>query len=140
MNIVIDTSVWIASLISKEGTSRQIIRYALQELITPQISTALFLEYEAVMKRKKIQHLCPLTVKEQRELFEAFLSVCEWNEIFYLWRPNLDDENDNFLIELAIASNSEAIITNDKKDFTEGELHIETKVLTPKVFLERYKL
>ena len=43
MNVVIDTSVWISALISKDGASREIIRLALLEKITPQISTSLFL-------------------------------------------------------------------------------------------------
>ena len=139
MNVVIDTNIWISALISKDGVSREIIRQALKEDISPQISTTLFLEYEAVMKREKIQNLCSLSVSEQEELFQAFLSTCKWNEIFYLWRPNLDDEGDNFLMELAIASNSKVIITDNIKDTEFGELKFDIEVLTPKIFLERYK-
>ena len=139
MNLVIDTNIWISALISKDGVSREIIRQALKEDIFPQISTTLFLEYEAVMKREKIQNLCSLSVSEQEELFQAFLSTCKWNEIFYLWRPNLDDEGDNFLMELAIASNSKVIITDNIKDIEFGELKFDIEVLTPKIFLERYK-
>jgi len=138
MNIVIDTNVWISALISKEGTSREIIRRALQEKFVPQISTTLFLEYEAVMQRKKIQKLCSLSPSEQEELFHAFLSSCTWNEMFYLWRPNLQDKDDDFLIELAVASNSKIIITSNVKDIAQGELHFDVEALTPKQFLERY--
>ncbi|SFV56045.1 hypothetical protein MNB_SV-9-195 [hydrothermal vent metagenome] len=102
MNVVIDTNIWISALISKDGVSREIIRLALREKISPQISTTLFIEYEAVMKREKIQALCSLSIEEQEELFQAFLSTCKWNEVFYLWRPNLDDVGDDFLIELAL--------------------------------------
>lgn len=140
MKVVIDTNVWISALISKEGISREIIRLALRDKILPQISTTLFLEYEDVMKREKIQKLCSLILEEQNELFQAFLSTCSWNEIFYLWRPNLKDENDDFLIELAVASNSEVIITDNKSDIAMGELRFDFAVLTPQEFLERYKL
>lgn len=140
MNVVIDTNIWIAALISKEGISREIIRLALMERISPQISTTLFLEYEAVMKREKIQTLCSLSFDEQEELFQAFLSTCKWNEIFYLWRPNLDDLGDDFLIELAVASNSKVIITENIKDIAFGELKFDIEVLTPKDYLERYAL
>ena len=139
MNVVIDTNIWISALISKDGVSREIIRLALQEKLVPQISITLFLEYEAVMKREKIQTLCALTQEEQEELFQAFLSTCQWNEIFYLWRPNLDDVGDDFLIELAVASNSRVIITDNVKDIAFGELHFDIEALTPKEFLERYK-
>ncbi len=138
MKVVVDTNIWISALISKDGTNREIIRQALMEKISPQISTTLFLEYEAVMKREKIQKLCSLNIEEQTELFQAFLSTCQWNEIFYLWRPNLADKNDDFLIELAVASNSRVIITDNTKDLAFGELHFDIEVLTPKQFLERY--
>jgi predicted nucleic acid-binding protein len=47
-------SVWISALISQNGMAREIIRFALMDKISPQLSTALFLEYEDVMKRDKI--------------------------------------------------------------------------------------
>jgi len=139
MNVVIDTNIWVSALISKDGVSREVIRWALLDKIIPQISTTLFLEYEDVMKRDKIQSLCSLSIEEQEELFHAFLSTCKWNEIFYLWRPNLDDEGDNFLIELAVASNSSVIITDNIKDIKDGELQFDIEVLTPKQFIERYR-
>jgi putative PIN family toxin of toxin-antitoxin system len=138
MNVIVDTNVWISALISKDGASREVIRWALLDKITPQISTTLFLEYEDVMKREKIQTLCSLTIQEQDELFQAFLSTCKWNEIFYLWRPNLIDEGDDFLIELAVASNSLVIITDNVKDIECGELKFNIEVLTPKQFIKRY--
>jgi len=137
MNVVIDTNVWISALISKDGASREIIKLALLEEIVPQIGTALFLEYEDVTKREKITALCALSLKEQEELLQAFLSTCKWNEIFYLWRPNLNDKDDDFLIELAVASNSKVIITENQKDLKSGELHFDFEVLTPKEFLQR---
>jgi len=140
MNIVIDTNIWISALISKEGISRKIIRLALEDKISPQMSTTLFKEYEDVMKRDKIQSLCDLDIEEQEVLFQAFLSTCKWNKIFYLWRPNLGDEGDNFLVELAVASNSTVIITDNIKDLTSGELQFDIEVLTPIEFLKRYKI
>ena len=138
MNIVIDTSVWISALISESGFSRQIIRLSLLGRVMPQISTTLFWEYETVMKRQKVQELCILTKQEQQELFEAFLSICKWNEIFYLWRPNLNDTNDDFLVELAVASNSKVIITENVKDLISGELSFDIDILTPKDFIRRF--
>jgi putative PIN family toxin of toxin-antitoxin system len=139
MKVVVDTSVWIAALISQDGANRTLIRMALQGEIEPQISTALFLEYESVMQRDKIRQQCPLSIAEQNELFEAYLSTCRWNEIFYLWRPNLKDKDDDFLIELAVASNSSVIITDNIKDVKHGELQFDFEVITPKLFIQRNK-
>lgn len=137
MKVVIDTNIWISALISNDGLGRDIIRLALTDKIFPQISTSLLLEYESVMKRKKIQSLCILTVEEQKELFHAYLATCSWNEIFYLWRPNLKDKNDDFLVELAVASNAKVIITENKKDIEANELQFNFEALTAKEFLER---
>ena len=136
MKIVIDTSVWISALITKESKARELLRLVFQAKISPQMSEALFREYEDVMKRKKIQESTPLTLLEQNELFEAYLSSCRWNEIYYLWRPNLKDENDNFVVELAVASGAEAIITYNVKDFKDAELIFKHKIITPEDFIK----
>ena len=83
---------------------------------------ALLLEYEDVLGREPVFRKCPLSVAERSELFEAFLSVCDWVHVYYLWRPNLRDEGDNHVFELAIAGGVEAIVTNNVGDFRSGEL------------------
>ncbi|MDZ8054893.1 MAG: PIN domain-containing protein [Aulosira sp. ZfuCHP01] len=47
---------------------------------------------------------------------------CFLNIIYYLWRPNLKDEADNHLIELAVAGNAQIIATHNVKDFQNSEL------------------
>ena len=136
MKIVIDTSVWISALITKDSKARELLRLVFQAKLHPQMSEALFREYEDVMKRKKIQNLTPLSQLEQNELFEAYLSTSKWNEIYYMWRPNLKDENDNFVVELAVASGAEAIITYNVKDFKSAELIFKHKIITPEDFIK----
>lgn len=140
MKVVIDTSVWISALISNQSTSRELLRHSLMNRIKPQINEPLFREYESVMNRPKIQKACPLSSDEQVELFQAYLSVCRWNEIYYLFRPNLKDENDNFLIELAVASGSRYLITYNTKDFEASELTFDFKIVTPELFIKELKL
>ena len=123
--IVVDTSVVISALIGKRGPSREILRQCLQGKYQPLISNTLFLEYEDVSLRPKIQKQCPLDESEIQELLKAFYSVCVWVPIYYLWRPNLKDEGDNFLIELAVAGNAEIIVTNNIKDLDSAELSFE---------------
>ncbi len=123
--IVIDTSVFISTLIGKRGASREVLRQCLEGQYKPLVSNALFLEYEDVSSRSRIQKLCPLSNKEISELLKAFYSICEWVPIYYLWRPNLRDEDDNFLVELAIAGNAEIIVTNNIKDLKAAELSFE---------------
>ncbi len=136
MKVVIDTSVWISALIKKETYARDILRLVFQDTISPQISEPLFREYESIMIRKKIQALTILTKEEQQELFSAFLSKCHWNDIYFSWRPNLKDENDNFVVELAVSSASKAIITYNLKDFKNTELVFDHIITTPKKFIK----
>jgi len=136
MKIVIDTSVWISALITKESKAREILRLVFNKKLFPQIGDALFKEYESVMKRKKIQTLTSLTTDEQTELFNAYLSTCKYNEIYYTWRPNLIDESDNFLVELAVASGAEFILTYNIKDFISSELTFSHRIMTPEDFIK----
>jgi len=55
-----------------------------------------------------------------------------WVTVYYGWRPNLPDEGDNHLIELALAGGAQAIVTHDLRDLRGGELRLGTlRVLTP---------
>jgi len=130
--IVIDTSVVISALIGKRGPGREVVRRCLRGDYNPLISNALFLEYEDVSRRKQILDVCPLTGKEITELLNALYSLCSWVPIYYLWRPNIADEGDNFLIELALAGNATHIVTNNIKDLKNAELKFPgLKIITP---------
>jgi predicted nucleic acid-binding protein len=53
-----------------------------------------------------------------------------------LWRPNLRDEGDNHVIELAVAGGAEAIITRNTRDFRFAELRFPSiQILTPESLL-----
>jgi len=134
--IVIDTSVIISALIGQKGPSREVLRKTLLFEYNPLISNALFQEYEDVINRERIRLICPLASNEITELLNAFYSVCSWVPIYYLWRPNIVDEGDNFLIELALAGNATQIVTNNIKDFKSAELKFPSlEILTPEILL-----
>lgn len=135
-SIVIDTSVLISALIGKEGPSREILRRCLNGKYKPLINNALFSEYEDVSSRKRILDRCPLNPLEIRELLDSLYAVCQWVSVYFLWRPNLRDEGDNFLIELALAGNADVVISNNTKDLHGAELMFpELRILTPEQML-----
>ena len=137
MKVVVDTNVLLAALLGKKGPNREIIRYCLTGRLMPQLAASLYFEYEDVFERQTTLALCKLNC-EQRQLFlDSFLSVCQWNQLYFRWRPNLRDEGDNHLVELAVASNAEYLITNNMKDFRFAELRFPTlKVIKPEQLLE----
>lgn len=96
------------------------------------MGTALFLEYEDVVGRKSIVEQSRLAAAEIGELLDAFASVCAWITVYYRWRPNLIDEADNHLLELAVAAGAEVIVTKNLRHLNSGELRFpQIRVLAP---------
>lgn len=119
---MVDTNVFAGALLRKDGYNRQVLRACFAERWRPVMGQALLLEYEDVLGRETLFRKSPLSAAERRELFEAFLSVCDWVHVYYLWRPNMRDEGENHVFELAVAGGVEAIVTNNVADFRSADL------------------
>lgn len=138
--VVIDTSVFVSALIRPGGANRQVLRACLEGRCEPLMGEKLFNEFEAVLGRPAVFRSCPLTAGERAQLLDAFLSVCTWVPIYYLWRPNLPDEGDNHVVELAVAGGARAIVTQNVRDLRRGELRFpELSVLTAAHFLAQLR-
>lgn len=137
MVVVVDTNVFVASLLGSGGTSRSVLRACLTGRLRPLMGAALFAEYEDLLSRSPLFEKCPLDEPSREALLNAFLSVYRWTTVYYGWRPNLPDEADNHLIELAVAGGAEAIITKNKRDFERAELRFAgLRILRPEEMLE----
>ncbi len=135
-SIVVDTNVVVAAMISAGGLNRAVLRNCFQNIVRPIVGEALFLEYEEVLSRSSLMARSPLNAVERRKLLEAFLSICVWVDIYFNWRPNLRDESDNHLIELAIAGGATWLVTNNIMDFRGTELIFpQIRVARPGEFL-----
>ena len=109
--LVLDTNMFVSALLGPHGASRALLRACLLRRYEALMGTTLFLDYEAVMARETLCTICHLTREEREALLDAFLSVCHWQKVYYAWRPNLSDEADNHLVELAVAGGATAIMT-----------------------------
>jgi putative PIN family toxin of toxin-antitoxin system len=135
--IVVDTNVIVAALTSPAGSNREVLRCCLAGVVEPLVGTTLFHEYESIVSRKSVQARCPLQPVEREEFLNAFLGRCVWVRISFRWRPNLADESDNHLMELAVAGGAKAIITNNVRDLKSGELIFpDIEIMTPSSFLK----
>ncbi len=137
ISIVIDTNIIVAALQNKGGVARSILRLCLSGHLQAVMGAALFAEYEDVLSRDLLFKDSKLHKQERENVLNGFLSVCKWCEVFYAWRPNLPDEADNHLIELAIAGRADFIITRNLRDLTKGELIFDhLQIVGPEYFLE----
>ena len=135
--VVIDTNVLVAAVLSPDGAAREVLRRCLTGKAQPLIGNALFLEYEDVLSREDLFAVAPIGREDRAILLDAVLSVCQWINITFLWRPNLPDESDNHLIELAVAGNAELIITSNVRDVAAGELVFDgLRIVTPGAWLK----
>ena len=138
MKIVIDTNVLVGASLSRGGANRSIIRACLTRILLPQIGNALFSEYEDVFFRPEIIRQSQVNIEKRRHLLEAFLSCCEWNQLYFTWRPNLRDEGDNYLVEHVVASGAQYLVTNNVRDFRIQQLKFDNfEVVTPSQLLEK---
>jgi len=136
MIVVMDTNVFVSALLGKGG-SRAVLRACLEGKLQPLMGAALFAEYESLLGREPIFRGCRLSAGQREELLNSFLSVCRWTTIYYGWRPNLRDEGDNHLIELAVAGSASAVITKNVRDFRSAELHFPgLRILLPEEVLQ----
>lgn len=134
---VIDTNVFISALMKGDTAPRALLRRCLLGQVKPLIGNALYAEYEDIMAREHVFRNSPVTATEREALFDAFVAQCQWINIYYRWRPNLRDEADNHLMELAIAGNAQWLITGNTRDFRQHELQFpEVRITTVAEFLQ----
>jgi len=98
------------------------------------VSVPLVLEYEEVALRQAAElNISPKAV-------QAILDrLCFWAEkrpIFFLWRPYLVDPEDDMVLEVAVESRAQYIVSYNSRDF--GNLdQFGINVLTPREFLQQ---
>ena len=135
--IALDTDVPVAAMLGAGAASR-LLAEVLQGRFEPLMGPALYAEHEAVLARSTLFVRSRLSAAEREELFDIYLARCRWTRIYFLWRPNLRDEADDHLVELAVAGGAQAIVTRNKRDFRAAELRFENlSVLTPAECLRR---
>ncbi len=136
--VVIDTNIIVSALISsKSSYSRKIVEKVFKNTITPLMGEALFNEHIEVTNRRHIFKSCVLHEVERQEFLQAYMKCCQWCKIYYKWRPNLRDEGDNHIIELAVGGGASCIITKNIKDLKSGELLFnKLRIVTPDEFIE----
>ena len=136
MRIVVDTNVLLGAVLGG-GAASAVIAACLEGRCVPLIGNALFNEYEDVFGRGDLFENCRLDPGEREELLDIFFTCCEWIRVYYLWRPNLRDEADNHLVELAVAGGADFIVTRNLRDLQSAELRFGgLKIVSPDLYMK----
>ena len=131
--IVIDTNVFVTALRSRNGASFKLLTLLGKGKFVISVSVPLVIEYEGAAK--KISRSLGLIYSDIDDILDYLCSVSEHRKVHFLWRPFLNDPNDDMVLELAVESQSEYILTYNLKDF-QGSEEFGVKVITPRDFLE----
>jgi putative PIN family toxin of toxin-antitoxin system len=129
--IVLDTNVLVAALRSKRGASYQLVRSIGEGGWRMNVSVALALEYEEVLKRKDL--LRGVSESEVDEFLDYVFGASNLVSSVLRRRPSLRDPNDEHILEVAVQCRA-TIITHNKKDFS-GAGQFGVSVQTPAEFL-----
>jgi predicted nucleic acid-binding protein len=131
---VLDTNVLVAAFRSKRGASYQVVRsIGRQTNWRLNISVALALEYEDVLKRKG---MVPggITEAEIDRFLDYVFSVSNLVPFVLRQRPRLPDPDDERILEVAVQCRA-LIITHNRRDFVGAE-RLGVHVKTPGEFLK----
>ena len=120
--VVLDTNIVVAALLRDGGSARTVLRACLNGQYQPVLGPALLAEYEDVLGRSALFAKSRLNAAQRSELLDIFLANCRWTRIYFGWRPNLRDEGDNHLVELAVAGGATHIVTRNLRDLRGMEL------------------
>ena len=125
-----DTDVLVAALRSPDGASRPWLRSILAKEVTALLSVPLMLQYEAVLTRPEQMEASGLSAQEIGRLLDTLCAVGKPLNISYLWRPILNDPDDEMVLETAVQGNADVLLTFNEKDF-KGAHTFEVNIVRP---------
>lgn len=95
------------------------------------MTPALFLEYEAVLKRPEQQEVHGLDPGRVDRFLAALASASEPVETHFRWRPQLSDPGDEMVLETAVNGRAAALVTHNVRHFSGVSQRFGLRVLRP---------
>lgn len=131
---MLDTNVLVSALRSRRGASFRVVSLVGTGRFDLSISVPLVLEYEEAACRAA--RSVGLAREDVADVLDYFCRVSEHRQIFFLWRPYLRDPADDMILELAVESGSQWIVTHNAAHFRGAEL-FGVRAVTPREFLRQ---
>ena len=137
LRVVLDTNVLVSAIRSRKGASFALVSMLPSDLFEITLSVPLYTEYQDVLTRA--ENITGLNSREDVLKFIRYLAKISYKkEIFFLWRPWLKDPKDDMVLELAVASDCDYIVTFNTRDFKNIDT-FKVEAIEPRVFLEILK-
>lgn len=116
LRIVVDTNVVFEGLTKQGGASGLIVDAWLAGLMVVCVSNALAYEYSDVLSRK----LSEERWNRLKPVLGKLLSIAQYTNIYFSWRPTSPDVGDDLVIDCAM--NADAIVvTSNIRDFQSAD-------------------
>ena len=133
--LVLDTNVLITGLRSSTGASFGLLDLVDSGQFRVGLTAALVLEYEAVCLRSL--DVLGLTAEDIQHLLDHLCQVGKRSVVRFRLRPSVADPGDELVLEAAVASGSEWIVTHNVRDMAAGAARYGVEVITPGEALRR---
>lgn len=137
IQIVMDTNVLYSGLQSNRGASHKLLKHLNSGRFEINLSVPLLLEYEEVLIRK--QPTLNFNNHEIGQILDYLCSVANLHEVHFLWRPVLNDPNDDIVLDLAVRANCQYILTYNTRDFS-GVNQFGIQAITAQEFLKNIEV
>jgi putative PIN family toxin of toxin-antitoxin system len=137
--IVLDTSVLIAGLRSRNGPNNALLREVAKGSLILLCTPPLFLEYEDVLKRPEQVHVHQLAKTQIDQFLAELASIIHPVDVHFQWRPQVRDPQDEMVLEAAINGYAEALVTNNLKHFVGVGERFNIPVLSPIQMLKKVR-
>ena len=127
-DLILDTNVYGAGLRSSQGAFHALLRAVGKGHFFHGLTAALVLEYEAVLKRPAV---VPVTFEEVDSFVDFLCQSGKRCPVFFRLRPAAADPADDLVLEAAVASESDWVVTHNPRDMADGARRYGVELVSP---------
>ncbi len=134
--IVLDTAAFISAMRSPLGAASEVLRRTAARQIVVCMDHKLSFEYRDVANRREHLLAANLSPAELEDAIDTLEAYAEPVRNVKKLRPVSSDPNDDMIIELAVTSRADAIVTSNLRHLSIATSRFGIQVLTPAQLLK----